>query len=105
MEIPIKEFIYGGILFSVINYTANNVDNIFITSMIATVPTGLLASSLISNKKISDYSLSYFKSITTLFLTSIVFYFLHQFTKLNRYIVLLISVVFWIIINLLILYF
>ena len=100
MEIPIKEFFYGGILFSLIKYTADHVDNIFITSMIATVPTGLLASNLISDKKINHYSLSYLQSITTLFLTSINFYFLHKYTKLHRHSILILSILFWIIINL-----
>jgi|TARA_B110000914_G_C15351176_1_gene393987 hypothetical protein len=104
-DFSIKEFIIGGVLFSLIKYTANNVDDIRISSMIAAFPIGLLSSLLISDKKIKDYSLSYATSIFILLLTSIVFYLLHALTELQRPINLILSILFWIVINFMIIHF
>ena len=104
-QIPIKEFIIGGILFSLIKYTADNVEDIRISSVIAALPLGLLSSLLITDKKLQIYSFSYTKNIAVLFLTALVFYCLHKFTKLNRHINLISSMLFWVIINLILLYF
>jgi len=95
-----KEFIIGGILFSLIKYTSNNVDDIRISSMVAAFPIGLISSLLIADKKIQGYSLSYVKSIFILLLVSVVFYLLNNLTDLHRYITLILSIICWIVINL-----
>ena len=98
-DFSIKEFLIGGLLFSVIKYTADNVADIRISSMIAAFPIGLLSSLLIADKKIQVYSLSYTKSISILLLTSIVFYLLHSYTDLHRHFNLILSFIFWLLIN------
>ena len=99
----IKGFLIGGVLFSLIKYTADNVADIRISSMVAAFPIGLLSSFLLADKKIQVYSLSYVKSIFILLLTSIVFYLLHSFTNLHRHYNLILSIFFWIVINYMIL--
>lgn len=98
-DLSIKEFLIGGLLFSVIKYTADNVADIRISSMIAAFPIGLLSSLLIADNKIQVYSLSYTKSISILLLTSIVFCLLHSYTDLHRHFNLIISIIFWLLIN------
>ena len=98
-DLPIKEFLIGGVLFSIIKYTADNVADIRISSMVAALPIGLLSSLLIADKKLQVYSFSYAKSISILLLTSIVFSLLHSFTDLHRHINLILSIIFWILIN------
>ena len=98
-DFSIKEFMIGGVLFSIIKYTSDNVDDIRISSMVAAFPIGLLSSFLLADKKIQVYSLSYVKSIFILLLTSIVFYLLHSFTDLHRHYNLILSIFVWIVIN------
>jgi len=95
----IKEFIIGGILFSAIKYSSDNISDIRISSMMAAFPIGLLSSLLISDKKIHIYSKSYTKSIFILLITSIMFYLMHYYTSLHRHLVLIISIFLWAIIN------
>ena len=104
-DFPIKEFIIGGVLFSLIKYTADNVADIRISSMVAAFPIGLLSSFLLADKKIQVYSLSYVKSIFILILISIVFFLLHSLTDLHRYINLILSILLWIVINFMIIHF
>tara|TARA_Y100000992_G_C21055877_1_gene391792 strand:+ start:229 stop:552 length:324 start_codon:yes stop_codon:yes gene_type:complete len=98
-KFPIKEFLIGGVLFSAIKYSTDNIQDIRVSSMIAAFPVGLLSSLLINNKKIKGYSKSYMVSISILFLTSIAFYLLHYYTGLNRYINLLLAIFIWSIVN------
>jgi len=104
-DLSIKEFIIGGVLFSLIKYTADNVSDIRISSMIAAFPLGLLSSLLIADKKILPYSLSYVKNIVILLAVSTVFYLLNALTNLHRHYKLLISIIFWVVINYMILSF
>ena len=95
----IKEFLIGGLLFSSIKYSADNISDIRISSMMAAFPIGLLSSLLIHDKKIQVYSQSYMKSIFILLITSVIFYLLHTYTGLHRHFVLIISIFVWAIIN------
>ena len=104
-EFSIKEFLIGGILFSAIKYSADNIDDIRISSMIAAFPIGLLSSLLIHDKKIRVYSQSYMKSISILLLSSFAFYLLHNYTSLHRHINLTLSILVWVIVNYLIIKF
>ena len=95
----IKEFLIGGLLFSAIKYSADNISDIRISSMMAAFPIGLLSSILIHDKKIQMYSKSYAISIFILLITSVVFYLMHYYTSLHRHLVLIISIFLWAIIN------
>ena len=103
-DFPIKEFIIGGILFSLIKYSADNISDIRVAAMIAAAPIGLISSLLIVDKKIKIYSSSYMMNNGVLFITALGFYYFHRYTKLHRHINLILSVLFWTIVNLLILY-
>lgn len=98
-KFPIKEFLIGGILYSAIKYTSDNVSDIRISSAIAAFPIGLLSSILINDKSIKKYTKSYMINVFFMLITAFLFYLLSNYTSINRYLALIISFLCWMMIN------
>ena len=73
-KFPIKEFLIGGILYSAIKYSSDNVSDIRVSSAIAAFPIGLLSSILINDKFIKKYTKSYMINVFFLLITAFLFY-------------------------------
>ena len=93
----IPYFIIGGLLFTLIKYLSINIKDTRYASTIAAFPIGLLTIILVSNNKSISYSKNYCINLIILFITALVNYFmLHYFNKITS---LIISIIFWLIIN------
>lgn len=91
-------FVIGGLLFTLIKYLSLNIKDTKYASTIAAFPIGLLTIILVSNNKSLSYSKNYCINLIVLFITALINYFmLHHF---NKIISLIISIIFWLIINL-----
>jgi hypothetical protein len=98
----IKYFIIGGLLFTGIKYTSSNVENIKLASMIAAFPLGLLSSYIIPQNKLNKYVISYFINLFILLLVISLFYILLKYITRDK--ALLLSIIFWSILNLIYIY-
>jgi hypothetical protein len=90
-------FIIGGSLLVGIKYLSTCVD-IKYASMLASFPLGLLTGLIITDRDILNYSLNYSKNTLILLSATIIQYVLLKL-GLNRMLVLVISVLIWIILN------
>ena len=90
-------FIIGGLLFTLIKYLSLNIKDTKYASTIAAFPIGLLTIILVSNNMSLSYSKNYCINLIVLLITALINYLmLHYF---NKTISLIISIVFWLIIN------
>ena len=93
-------FLLGGILFSLINYVVNKLNNTALGAIISMIPIGFLTIFIIKNKKILKQYVRniYFVIIINLLLAGI-FYLLLKYLPINSNYITIIIIFLWIILQ------
>jgi hypothetical protein len=99
----VQNFIIGGMLFVTIKYLSLNINNVKYASMIAAFPIGLISSYLILDNKLKNYVVAYNINILILLLSAVIFYILLKYMSRDKSLIL--SIIFWLIINLIYIHF
>ena len=98
--IPWKEFVGGGILFSSIKIISENIKDVRIASIAASLPIGLISTLLIEKSKRINYSKDYLVNVLIIGAVALSFYYLMIF-NISIYISIFISIIVWVVINVL----
>jgi hypothetical protein len=93
-------FLFGGVIFTLIEYIVNKLDNPALGSVISMIPIGFLAAFLIKSRKtMVEYTRNiFFVVCVTLFVTAI-FYLSLNYIKLDKKIILIFILGLWIILQ------
>ena len=97
-----KHFVIGGVLFSTIYYTSNILNNIVISSLISALPIVIICGYIIPSRNLS---IEYFKNSIiivslTILIMFLILFLLKKFTLFNKDLIISLSLVVWIIIQL-----
>lgn len=76
-NLPIKEFLLGGLTIGGIKYASENIDDIRIAGLIANIPVILMSSYMIKENKVKGFLKSYMKNLVILFFLASVLYYVH----------------------------
>ena len=90
-------FLLGGSIIAGVKFTSENIHNPAVAAILGAIPTGLISIYFISPNKSTSYSHSYFYLTIILPISVLIFYLLSIHTKLNKNLILLISLIIWII--------
>lgn len=94
----VLNFIFGGLLFSTIYYTANIVEDQKLSSIIALLPIALICGLIINGRKnTTEYYLNTLYVLIITFFLLLFTFFLFKNTRINKYIIILSVLLFWVI--------
>lgn len=88
-------FLMGGAIISTVKFTAIHIKNPALSAIIGGLPIGLISVYFLSSEKSISYAENYFYVTLSLATAIMVFYSLHNHTKLEKNVVLLISLIVW----------
>ena len=100
-HLPWVEFIIGGVLFSLIKIISDRVTDVRIASIVAAFPIGLITSFMIEKDKRAKYVFSYSINLCVLLIVAGIYHILLSKTELSIFISIGISLLCWLIINVL----
>jgi hypothetical protein len=96
----IYSFLFGGLLFSIINFVVNRLNNSALGALISMVPIGFLTIFIINDKKIiTQYMRNIFFVIILNLIIAGIFYLLLKYTSINTYYVSIFIIILWIIVQ------
>ena len=91
-------FLIGGTIISGVKYSSTYIKNPAIAAIIGGIPTGLISIYfIIDDEKTRKYVYNYFFVTLSLLISICIFYALIIYTKLNKNIILIISLCLWVI--------
>jgi len=102
-SLPIQ-FLIGGLTVAGISYFSNHLANTAISGVIASIPIGLPSSIFVKDSKLKGYSTHLLIMTGVLFLATLMFWFLFNHMKINKYVAVLYSMLFWAICGLFIIF-
>ena len=104
-NLPIKEFLIGGLTISGIKYASENIEDIRVAALVANIPVILMSSIMIKDNKVKGFLKSYLKNIFMLFFLALILYCIHGKYGTSYKFNLLCIMIIWILINIGLFYF
>lgn len=104
-NLPIKEFLIGGLTIGGIKYASENIDDIRVAALVANIPVILMSSIMIKDNKVKRFLKAYMKNVFMLFFLASILYYFHGKYNTDYKINLLCILIIWIIINIGLFYF
>ena len=104
-NLPIKEFLIGGLTIGGIKYASENIDDIRVAALVANIPVILMSSIMIKDNKVKGFLKAYMKNVFMLFFLALILYYFHGKYNTDYKINLLCILIIWIIINIGLFYF
>lgn len=98
-NLPIKEFLIGGLIIGGIKYASENIDDIRIAGLIANIPVILMSSYMIKENKAKGFLKSYMKNLVVLLGLALVLYYVHGKYDTKYKFNLICVFIIWMIIN------
>ena len=105
MNLPIKEFLIGGLTIGTIKYVSENINDIRVAALVANIPVILISSIMIKDNKVKEFLKAYMKNVFMLFFLALILYYIHGKYNISYNINIIFIIVIWIIINIGLFYF
>ena len=96
----IISFIIGGILFMIIDYVVNKLDNPALGALISMVPIGFLSVFIVKKQNMLLYVKNIFFVVCVTLFTTALFYLALNFLSINKYIITQGIIVIWLLLQL-----
>ena len=96
----IFSFIIGGMLFMIIDYVVNKLDNPALGALISMVPIGFLSVFIVKKQNVVIYVKNIFFVVCVTLLTTVLFYLALNFLSINKYIITQGIIVIWLLLQL-----
>jgi len=90
-------FLLGGSIIAGVKFTSEHIHNPAVAAILGAIPTGLISIYFISPNKSISYAHNYFYLTIILPVSVLIFYLLSIHTKLDKNLILLISLIIWVI--------
>jgi len=104
-DLPIKEFLIGGLTIGGIKYASENIEDIRVAALVANIPVILMSSIMIKDNKVKGFLSAYLKNIFMLFFLALILYSIHgKYGTIYKFNLLCIMII-WILINMGLFYF
>jgi hypothetical protein len=104
-NLPIKEFLIGGLTIGGIKYASDNIDDIRVAALVGNIPVILMSSIMIKDNKVKGFLKAYMTNVFILFFLASILYYIHGKYNTDYIKNLACIMIIWIIINIGLFYF
>jgi len=104
-NLPIKEFLIGGLTIGGIKYVSDNIDDIRVAALVGNIPVILMSSIMIKDNKVKGFLKAYMTNVFMLFFLASILYYIHGKYNTDYKKNLACIMIIWILINVGLFYF